>query len=321
MKTRVPPTRAGGAPVVSAPGARAVAAYVVAAVLVVVASGGCAPAEAQEPAAAPGGAQADGPAADDLPASAAAARGAASYLKWCVGCHGEEGRGDGPAAVFLDPLPRDFQAGAFKFRSTPSGSLPTPDDLLRTITNGLHGSSMPAFPLVPEPERRDLAEHVLHLAQFGRLRIEADSAIAEDGLTMQQFRAERLAAVRERLAERRRAAQPIGIPPETANDAASVARGKELYAKMCLSCHGATGIGDGPSSYALRDGRDAPILPRDFTTGVLRGGDTPQDLFRRMKTGLDGTPMPAFGNPDAELWDIVHFVMTLRRAPAEESVR
>jgi mono/diheme cytochrome c family protein len=98
-----------------------------------------------------------------------------------------------------------------------------------------------------------------------------------------------------------------------------VGRGQKIYKELCESCHGATGVGDGPSAYALRDGTDAPIRPRDFTTGVLRGGDAPQDIYRRLLTGLDGTPMPSFDARSAsDLWDVVHFVMTLRKGGAEE---
>lgn len=259
---------------------------------------------------------------DDLPQSPSAARGAGVYQRWCVGCHGEDGRGDGPAARWLDPLPRDLQAGRFKFRSTPSGSLPTVDDLVRTISRGLKGSSMPAFPLLPEIERRDVAEYVLWLADVGRARIEAESLVNEDGLTMEQVRAEHLAGIRERLAARRAAAQPIGIPPEPPADDTTVARGKELYAAKCLSCHGETGVGDGPSSNALRDARDARILPRNFTRGRLRGGESPQDIFRRLRTGLDGTPMPSYSDSDADLWAMVRYVMTLRQETgAEEQIR
>ena len=65
------------------------------------------------------------------------ARGKAVYERRCVGCHGPNGDGNGPMATFLDPRPRDFRLGAFKFRTTPSGSLPTDGDLYRTLTRGL----------------------------------------------------------------------------------------------------------------------------------------------------------------------------------------
>ncbi|MCE9636598.1 MAG: c-type cytochrome [Planctomycetes bacterium] len=277
----------------------------------------CTPLEAQEAQRAP----AAGPVPADLPMSPSAARGAKLYQNWCVGCHGPQGLGDGPATAFLDPLPRNLQAGRFKFRSTPSGELPTEDDLVRTITRGLKGSSMPAFPLLPESERRDLAQYVVHLAQFGRMKVEAQSLL-DDGVPMDKIRAEKMGEIRDVLAGRIARAQPVGVPPETDADSASVARGKKIYTELCESCHGATGVGDGPSAYALRDGRDAPIRPRDFTVGVLRGGDTPQDIYRRLRTGLDGTPMPAFDSRgDKDLWDIVHVVMTLRRTGGGEQVR
>ncbi|MGH7318661.1 MAG: cbb3-type cytochrome c oxidase subunit II, partial [Candidatus Rokuibacteriota bacterium] len=60
------------------------------------------------------------------------ARGKEVYERRCVGCHGQNGDGNGPVATFLDPRPRDFRLGAFKFRTTPSGSLPTDGDLYRT---------------------------------------------------------------------------------------------------------------------------------------------------------------------------------------------
>ena len=288
--------------------------------LTVLAAAGCTPVEAQE------NENETVPAAEilpsDFPLSPVAARGRSAYERWCIGCHGEQGRGDGPATQFLDPLPRNFQLGRFKFRSTPTGELPTPDDLVRTITRGLKGSSMPAFPLLSEQERQALAEYVLYLAQLGRLRVDVQSFIEEDGLSMERVRAEKMDEIRAELAERRRRAQPVGIPPEPDNDAASIARGQKIYTELCQACHGATGVGDGPSAYALRDGNDAPIRPRDFTTGVLRGGDAPQDIYRRLRTGLDSTPMPAFDSRSPQdLWDTVHFVLTLRRTTGEESIR
>src|SRR6266540_3743479 len=69
---------------------------------------------------------------------AAAARGQRVFARYCISCHGVEGDGRGPTADWVDPKPRILTSGVFKFRSTPSGALPTDADLLRTITNGLH---------------------------------------------------------------------------------------------------------------------------------------------------------------------------------------
>lgn len=248
------------------------------------------------------------------PPGEAAARGRAVYDSNCAGCHGSQGRGDGPASVWLDPLPRDFQAGSFKFRSTPSGELPTEDDVVHVVRCGLVGSSMPAFPLLSETAVRDVAAWVLYLATFGLLRDEVEDLMEDDGLLPDEVVAssdfpELLAEVLEDAYED---VWPVAVPPDPGSSPALVARGGQLYAAQCAACHGERGRGDGPSSFTLRDGRDARILPRDFTTGIFRAGSTPRDLFLRMKTGVNGTPMPSYETtPDDDLWALVHFILSL----------
>src|SRR6266542_2523803 len=47
------------------------------------------------------------------------------YRRFCVGCHGVLGDGEGDNAMWIDPKPRNFTLGIFKCRSTPTGTLPT----------------------------------------------------------------------------------------------------------------------------------------------------------------------------------------------------
>ena len=77
-----------------------------------------------------------------------ALRGKRVFTRACAACHGGGGKGDGPAAGDLDPPPRDLTSRRYRFRSTTTGSLPTPDDLARTIRHGLPGSQMPTSRLV-----------------------------------------------------------------------------------------------------------------------------------------------------------------------------
>src|SRR5438128_11865134 len=92
-------------------------------------------------------------------ASGAAARDLATsvYDHACASCHGKDGRGDGPAAFSIGkyraPRPRDFTRGRFALRSTPTGTLPTDDDLLRTVEHGIPGW-MPSFRGLTAGERR-----------------------------------------------------------------------------------------------------------------------------------------------------------------------
>ena len=56
---------------------------------------------------------------------AASVDGKALFARHCANCHGEQGDGKGPAAVFLYPKPRDLTSGKFKVRTTGSGEMPT----------------------------------------------------------------------------------------------------------------------------------------------------------------------------------------------------
>lgn len=257
----------------------------------------------------------------DWPAKGAALRGKSAYATWCAGCHGDEGDGAGDAAALLDPTPRNFQGARFKFRSTGSGKLPTNEDLLHVVTCGLPGSSMPSFRLVPEPQRRDIVAFVLHLASFGLAKGEVAYLMDAEGLEFSEVIEERMSEVRDNVAKRLADREPLAVPPEPEVTPAALAKAKVRFQKECAHCHGATGIGDGPSAYALRDWRDAAIRPRDLTTGTFRAGSTSRDLFLRLKGGLDGTPMPAISGTGDDLWGLVHYMQSLIRPTWESGSR
>ncbi len=61
-------------------------------------------------------------------------KGRAIYFRRCSFCHGLLGDGEGPAAEFMDPRPRDFTLGTFKFRTSGSGELPLDVNLFRTVS-------------------------------------------------------------------------------------------------------------------------------------------------------------------------------------------
>jgi cytochrome c oxidase cbb3-type subunit 2 len=223
--------------------------------------------------------------------SATELRGRDLYFRHCVGCHGSKGDGTGLAAPFLDPKPRDFTRGVFKFRSTPSSSLPTDADLRRTLRAGVHGTSMPSWTLLPDAQ--------------------LDALIAFLKSFSPRF-------------ERQPPAPSIPLPGAPADllDPARVERGRRVYAELeCAKCHGERGKGDGPSAPTLVDSEGHPIKPFDFTTVSPKGGARPEDLYRTFMTGLAGTPMPDYSElttDDAQRWDLVAFVLSLRETvPAQ----
>src|SRR5580765_5374604 len=92
---------------------------------------------------------------------ASGSRGKQVYDAHCVECHGPQGLGDGPAAHLMTPRPRDFTRGRYKIRSTESGSVPTDEDLLRSVRQGLYASSMPGWQkLLPDDDIRAAVEYV-----------------------------------------------------------------------------------------------------------------------------------------------------------------
>lgn len=226
-------------------------------------------------------------------AAAADPDGTAVYDRYCAGCHGVAGDGNGPAAPMLLVKPRDFTKGVFKFRTTPAGTLPMDDDLFRTITRGVHRTSMPEWSLLPERERWALVRRV------------------------KDFYPEWTA---------QGAGEPIPIPhaPSSVSSAEAVARGKEVYGLLeCAACHGNAGRGDGPSAATLAvDAWGNPQKPFDFTKGRLKSGGAPEDVYRTFMTGLNGTAMPSyqdiFAAPDGEniregdAWNLVAYVLSLR---------
>src|SRR5689334_19565623 len=71
------------------------------------------------------------------------ASGKKLYRRYCIGCHGPFGDGNGENAQWIDPKPRDFTGATFKCRSTPTGTLPTDQDLYNSIGRGFTNSNMP----------------------------------------------------------------------------------------------------------------------------------------------------------------------------------
>src|SRR2546428_7777568 len=72
-------------------------------------------------------------------------KGKVVYVKWCAGCHGDGGAGDGPAAATMLPPPRNFTGAVYKIRSTASRQLPTNADPNLAIDEGLPRTAMPRW--------------------------------------------------------------------------------------------------------------------------------------------------------------------------------
>jgi mono/diheme cytochrome c family protein len=205
------------------------------------------------------------------------------YYRYCWGCHGYRGDGNGENAPYLNILPRNFVAATFKCRSTPTGTLPTDEDLYNSLVRGFNNSNMPSWIALTDQNRADLVAFIKTFSPRWKSEKSGDT---------------------------------ITVPAETPVSVQSIQHGKELFTKLeCWKCHGPEGRGDGPSASTLTDSNDQPIRPYNFAAGSrFKCGTSNHDLYKIFMTGLDGTPMPSFRDviKPEDAWDLVHYLRTLQ---------
>lgn len=239
------------------------------------------------------------------------------YARRCVQCHGVNGDGNGPSANSLFPRPRDYRKGVFKFTSTPYGIKPTRGDLVETIRRGISGTSMPSFHLLPDAEVQSVVDYVIALSQRG----EVEGQLAVDFESEDEFDSDLAAESVDLVKTRWSDANAQVYVPKTSQPvftAEHIAAGKAAFlSKGCSKCHGEDGRGLTPEN--LRGDRldvwGHPIRAADLSSGMLRGGPQPLQVYRRIYGGINGTPMPAFERAFAEepdtIWNLVAYVLSV----------
>lgn len=214
----------------------------------------------------------------------------------CTGCHGFEGQGDGPMAKFVNPPPRRFVGGIFKYKTTDGEGVPTDEDMFRVITNGLPGTAMPSWgDILSREEKLDVIEYVKSFAEdeFKELRTKVIDFSEE-------------------------------VPPSPE----SIAKGRKLFLEKarCSECHGLEGRGDGIKAFK-DDIFFKKLWPRNLTQPwTFRGGSTARDIYTRITVGIPGTPMPSFASGPKALknedrWHIANYVVSIadkRKEPKME---
>ncbi len=210
------------------------------------------------------------------------------YDKRCATCHEGNGKGNGPAAEFMMPRPRDFTWGIYKLRSTPSGYPPTDEDLIRTIRDGMPGTTMPGWDQFTDAEVKALVRYIQGFAP-------------------------------DTFDESEEKPQPIqiGNPPEASPEL--IEKGKKVYQDAkCWECHGQVGRGDGKKgrSPESKDDWGYRTFPRNLThPWEYRGGaEAVEDIYKALTTGFDGTPMASYQDSlsDDERWALAHYVKFLQ---------
>jgi DMSO reductase family type II enzyme heme b subunit len=233
------------------------------------------------------------------------------FGRHCAACHGERGDGNGIAAPFLFPRPRDFRAGRFRLVST-NNNVPTREDLHAVLLRGMPGSSMPPWGHLSQQDRDALVDEIMRMRTEGARELYTKTLKDDEGLTDEELSAEDVQAdIQEYVDEFTTPGESTEVPESGTPNADSLARGKEAYARFtCVQCHGETGRGDGAA--AMVDDEGMPTRPRDFTLGIFKGNHDPASLYRRIAYGMPGTPMPASTTMTPEqMMDLVHYIRSL----------
>lgn len=222
------------------------------------------------------------------------------YANYCAGCHGESGDGNGPAARFLDPKPRDFRVGRLKFATVEGGAAPRDEDYLRILDIGLMGTAMPRFNLLTERDKEAVVAYVKTF--YGEWKEDPPGAPVSPGQD-----------------------------PWTEDRAEGIEAGRRAYYGIasCWSCHPAYETRE--SIFALYEEEDqpkptlrpnlyeseekdsnwgAPIKPPDFLTDRLKTGFEVESIARVIAAGVGGTAMPTWaGSLEPEqIWGLAYYV-------------
>jgi mono/diheme cytochrome c family protein len=248
------------------------------------------------------------------------AEGSRHYRMHCLHCHGMEGNGRGPTGPWLNPPPRDYRLGIFKYTSSTqdqNARKPRRADILHVLEFGIEGTSMPSFNILPLDQREAIASYVIHLSLRGevegqtmtdQMQMAGESKGAEGGpkyrMTLREdFKEPKLKdAMQDNLAlaaSRWVAAQKpdSAIQPGQYNTAASedafltsATRGSKIFFASCIQCH----QNFGRESNLVYDAWGTIVRGRNLYEGIYRGGRRPIDLYYRIHGGIEGAGMPAY---------------------------
>ncbi len=264
------------------------------------------------------------------------AAGSKLYRRNCLHCHGLAGDGRGPTGPWVNPHPRDFRQGKFKFvSSNPSGNKikPRREDILRSLKVGIEGTSMPAFGLLSDQSLEQLTSYVVHLSLRGEVEFETvrtllkkKNAVTElfelipDAEPAKETIQEFVKLYLKDLLKAYQRSDLKGIEPAVypeLNDEQlleSVKRGYHLFSSSasdafgCVSCH----QDFGRQPLYQYDEWGTLVRPSNLTVSSYRGGRRPVDLYWRVKRGIPPSKMPGVTIPADEeskkIWDLVNFI-------------
>jgi len=207
-------------------------------------------------------------------------QGKTIFIRECMVCHGDAGRGNGPYKAGLQPSPPDFGDGSYGTLQNPSYS---DADYFWRISEGLPWSAMPSWKLHYSENDRWALVHYLRVMFTQTEERPTAPPDGEDFLFPDVYRTQRF--------------------PE----AVSFERGKQVFLQHCAHCHGLAGDGKG------WDGQYLSPPPADFRdmAGMSMSPEAQGEHLAKVTFGIQDTAMPTWGEflPEDQRWDAVKYLM------------
>jgi len=246
------------------------------------------------------------------------------YARHCLHCHGVTGDGNGPTAQYLNPRPRDYRLGVFKFVSVIKQDRATHDDLTRIVKHGVPGTYMPSFMLMDDNEVQAIVEYIRWLAMRGELEnqyfIDLETDFSKSNISSRVDSSDDKRAERDLIEEEfkdyitnlfdaksiydrvlkpweRSRDEETAIFPELARIEDSIesrARGRKIFMGKagCATCHGDAGRGNGPKTEQYEPRKsgggtwDEPGLHDDWGN-IVRPRNLTTGIYRGGRRPLD----------------------------------
>jgi len=181
---------------------------------------------------------------------------------------------------------------------------------------------MPAFRFLSDEEAEAALDYVQVLSARGQLEIdlireatdELDEGDDFDPVTVAEF-VQSISDSWDRAESE--LVRPVTVnPPRTSE---TIHDGAVAFAEFsCVKCHGPNARGS-KSADVGQDIWGRTAYPANLAMGMLHGGRRPIDVYRRIYSGINGTPMPSSKDPNTaisetpeqrsdRIWHLVHFI-------------
>jgi mono/diheme cytochrome c family protein len=241
------------------------------------------------------------------------------FRQYCGSCHGDDGDGQGGAARYLYPKPRDLVNGRLRL-ATAVNMIASGDDIKQVLLHGVPNTSMQSWKQLSAGLLDRLVVEIQQMQIMGA-RQRVTLVLLEDGLlldddgslnSMGQKAVSDYATQQTVPSQRWIAPAILTINPSVLED------GRKIYLKHnCHKCHG--NEGEGSFGVDLVDDKGFPTFARDLIRDPYKAGSQFDAVARVIRLGMPGTVMPSSGTlSDAELAQLTHYVQSLAKSPSQQ---